>query len=254
MEKTITINSYLEDTGKTTIVANIATLLAASGKRIGLVEADIQSESLQHLFNLNPAHITYTFNDYLHGKCQAPQAAYEVTPPIHVSDTGGIYLLPASPQLDSIASILREGYHIELITDQLWELAEHLNLDILLLDPHALKTDQSLLSILSMAIADTLVAVLCLEQEHYQGTQVLLDVARTLEIPDITLVANQIKGAMHMQAIKARLEQTYQSDVLATLPYTDELASLNKDDLFVLHHPDHPTTTALARLAHTLLE
>jgi MinD-like ATPase involved in chromosome partitioning or flagellar assembly len=253
MEKTITINSYLEHAGKTTIAANVATILAASGKRIGLIEADIQAANLQQLFKLNPAAITYTFNDYLHGRCEAPRAAYEVTPPIRVARSGGIYLLPASPEPHNVASILREGYHIELITDQLWELAENLDLDILILDPHALKTDQSLLSILSMAIADMLIAVLCLDQDSYLGTQVLLDVARTLEVPNITLVANQITESVTHQAIKTRLEETYQGPVLGTIPYTEEIARLPHDNLFVVHYPDHPTTATLTQLANSLL-
>ena len=261
MVNIITVHSAREGTGKSTIVANIATLLAAAGQRVGIVDANLKDWSLHCHFNLGETQIQHTFNDYLIGLCDGNHAAYDVTPDLdtlrmHLASamvSGHILLVPASTHSNDLARVLREGYSIDLITDGLWELARQLRLDVLLIDTHAGLNEETLLSLLAIAIADVVLIVLRMDQRDYQGTGVTLDIARTLRVPQIHLVANQVLPAFDTTEARQRLEEVFHCPVAAILPHTEEMALLGNTGIFVLRYPTHPVTQTLQQLTRTVM-
>ena len=54
MTHCIAIHSYKGGTGKTTIAANIAALLAMSGKKVAILDLDIYAPSLHTYFKIAP--------------------------------------------------------------------------------------------------------------------------------------------------------------------------------------------------------
>jgi hypothetical protein len=54
------------------------------------------------------------------------------------------------------------------------------------------------------------------------------------------------------QEVKARVEQTYDCEVLAVLPHSDEMMTLASAGIFALRYPDHPVTRLLQQLAEDL--
>jgi septum site-determining protein MinD len=70
MSKIISIHSFRGGTGKSNTTANISTLLAAEGLRVGVIDTDIQSPGIHVLFGLDEDHMTHSLNDYLWGKCE----------------------------------------------------------------------------------------------------------------------------------------------------------------------------------------
>lgn len=261
MVSIITFQSAREGTGKSTIIANVATLLAATGRRVGVIDADLSTGNLHYLFALRAAAISHTFNDYLLGMCSALQVACDVTPRLqqlqaHIpgsAEPGKVFLLPASSNPRDFRRFLHQDYSIELITDGLLELTQQLSLDVLLIDTQSGLKDELLLALLSMAISDTLTIILRLDHGDYQGTGVLLDVARTLGIPEIQLVVNQIASMIDPARAQAQVEQTYHCPVLTVLPHAEELAILGSADLFVCCYPTHPLTEHFRSMALALL-
>jgi MinD-like ATPase involved in chromosome partitioning or flagellar assembly len=69
MAKIISIHSFRGGTGKSNSTANIASLLASDGLRVGIVDTDIQSPGIHVLFGMNEDDMQYSLNDYLWGKC-----------------------------------------------------------------------------------------------------------------------------------------------------------------------------------------
>lgn len=261
MVRIITFQSAREGTGKSTITANVAALLAAGGRRVGVVDAHISSGGLNGLFALPEAQIQHTLNDYLLGMCHASATVYDVTSrlgrldhgPDQLDMTGRLFLLPAGHNPRSMQRLLQEGYSIELITDGLLELAEQLELDALLVDPQAGLEDDLLLSFLSMAIADTLVIVLRVDQGDFQGTGVLIDIAYKLGIPQVRLMINQVATIMDLSAIASRIEQAYNCPVIGALPYVEAIMVRGGIDLFVVSQPEHPATARLRQLTAALI-
>jgi MinD-like ATPase involved in chromosome partitioning or flagellar assembly len=259
MVESIVFHSARPGAGKSMLVANIAALLAARGRQVGVVDTNLQEGDLTLFFGLPEALIGDTLNDFLLERCDGRTAAYDVTPALvglqgraTTRPGGRILLLPASPRPRDLAAVINTGFQIERMTDDLIDLAETLRLDTLLIDTHAGLQDETLLAALSLAVAQTLALVLRLDQNDYQGTGVTIDVARTLKVPHIVLVANQVAALFDPLNVKRELEQIYEDEVAALLPYSAELAALGSAGLFVLRYPDHPVTQLLDQLADAL--
>ncbi len=77
--KIISVHSFRGGTGKSNTTANLATLIAAQGKRVGVIDTDIASPGIHVLFRLDENVMNYSLNDHLYGKCRIEDAAYDVT-------------------------------------------------------------------------------------------------------------------------------------------------------------------------------
>jgi len=249
MATIISIHSFRGGTGKSNATANIAALLAAAGRRVGVVDTDIQSPGVHVLFGLDEDYLGYTLNDYLWGACPITQAAYDVTARLDGDSAGQLFLIPSSIKAGAIARVLREGYDVELLNDGFHSLISELSLDVLLIDTHPGLNEETLLSI---AISDALAIILRPDQQDYQGTSVTVEVARRLEVPRMVLLVNKVPAAFDAEAVKARVEVAYRCAVAAVLPHSDELMALASAGIFALRYPDHPVTTALTQVAMTL--
>jgi MinD-like ATPase involved in chromosome partitioning or flagellar assembly len=250
MATTISIHSFRGGTGKSNTVANVAALLAAAGRRVGVIDTDIQSPGIHVLFGLDEEHMSYALNDYLWGTCAITQAAYDVTARLEGGAAGQLFLIPSSIKAGAIARVLREGYDVGLLNDGFGSLIDDLGLDVLLIDTHPGLNEETLLSI---AISDALAIILRPDQQDYQGTSVTVEVARKLGVPRMVLVVNKVPAIFDPEAVKARVEDAYTCDVAAVLPHSDELMALASTGIFVLRYPDHPVTTALKQVAAPLV-
>lgn len=250
MSKIISIHSFRGGTGKSNTTANLAVLLAAQGQRVGVIDTDIQSPGIHVLFGLDEQSISYSLNDYLWGKCAIEQAAMDVTPPLGGATAGKLFLIPASIKAGEIARVLREGYDVSLLNDGLGQLVQALQLDVLLIDTHPGLNEETLLSI---ATSDALAIVLRPDQQDYQGTSVTVEVARKLRVPRMALIVNKVPHMFDTAQVKQRVEQTYNCQVAAVLPHSDEMMGLASGDIFVLRYPDHMITSAYKEVAATLM-
>jgi len=122
--KIVSIHSYRGGTGKSNLTANLAACLAAAGKRVAVVDTDIQSPGIHMLFGLEDTTERRTLNDYLWERCRVGETAVDVTPG-SIEDAGGrIWLVPSSLHAPEIASVLREGYNVGLMNDGLQDLID----------------------------------------------------------------------------------------------------------------------------------
>ena len=245
----VSVHSYRGGTGKSNTVANLATLLAAEGKRVGVIDTDIQSPGIHILFGLEEREIHHSLNDYLWGACQIKEAAYDVTARLG-NLAGAVFVIPSSMKAGDIAKVLREGYDVGLLRDGLHEALDALRLDILFIDTHPGLNEETLLSI---AISDTLIIILRPDQQDYQGTSVTVEVARKLDVPDLVLLVNKVHASVDASDVKKRVQDTYGAPVAAVLPHADEMMSLGSNGIFVLRYPDHPITAGLRQVARTLV-
>jgi septum site-determining protein MinD len=249
MAQTVSIHSFRGGTGKSNATANLATLLAIQGRRVGVIDTDIQSPGIHVLFGLHEEEMAHSLNDYLWGKCAIEQAAFDVTPRLEAEMEGRVFLIPSSLKAGEIARVLREGYDVSLLNDGFHQLFEKLNLDVLMIDTHPGLNEETLLSI---AISDVLVIIMRPDQQDYQGTSVTVEVARKLDVPNMMLIVNKVPAVFDEAEVKAQVEQTYSCEVAAVLPHSDEMMTLGSAGIFVLRYPDHPITTklkqALARI------
>jgi MinD-like ATPase involved in chromosome partitioning or flagellar assembly len=249
MANIISIHSFRGGTGKSNMTANITALLAAAGKRVGVVDTDIQSPGIHVILGLDQMQSGYTLNDFLWGNCTIEQTAHDVTANLGQSVPGAAYLIPSSIQADAIARILNDGFSVRKLVDGLHQIIDTLVLDVLLIDTHPGMNKETLLSI---AISDTLVLILRPDQQDYLGTHVTLEVARRLDLQRLLLVVNRVPEFYDFDAVQQRVETEYQCPVGAVLPHTDEMMALESQRIFALTYPDHPLSTRLRQLVAAL--
>ena len=249
MSKIVSVHSFRGGTGKSNTTANLATLFAMQGKRVGVVDTDIQSPGIHVLFGMDEDQMVHSLNDYLWGKCEITDTAVDVTANLKTPISGQVFLIPSSIKAGEIARVLREGYDVGLLNDGFQDLVEGLNLDVLLIDTHPGLNEETLLSI---AISDALVIIMRPDQQDYQGTGVTVDIARKLGVPELYLVVNKVPQMFDIGEVKARVERTYNCDVAAVLPHSDEMMILASAGIFSLHYPDHPVAHKYKQLVERL--
>lgn len=247
MAQIVSVHSYRGGTGKSNITANLAVSLTLQGKRVGLVDTDLQSPGVHILFGLGESGIQHTLNDYLWGRCAIKAATYDVSSIFADKDQAGqLYLLPSSLKTEDITRVLCEGYDVERLQTGFYEIAEQLNLDYLLVDTHPGLNEETLLTI---GISNTLILILRPDQQDYLGTAVVLDVAESLDAPRILLVINKILPELEPEALRKNAEEAYQKTVAGLLPLATEMMRLGSQGIFCLHYPDHPVAQEIQRLA-----
>jgi MinD-like ATPase involved in chromosome partitioning or flagellar assembly len=246
----ISVHSFRGGTGKSNTTANLATLLAMEGKRVGIVDTDIQSPGIHVIFSLDTKEMVHSLNDYLWGECRIDEAAKDVTNKVGVDIKGKIFLIPSSMNPGEIARVLREGYDIDLLNDGFRSIIHSLKLDFLLIDTHPGLNEETLLSI---AISNTLVIIMRPDNQDYEGTAVTVDVAKKLEVPRILLVVNKIPQVYDLEDVRKKVEHLYDCKVAALLPHSDDMMALASKGIFSVEYPDHPVALGYKSLVAQIL-
>lgn len=251
MAKIVAVHSFRGGTGKSNITANVATTIAATGRRVGIVDTDIQSPGIHVLFGMDEQPPEQTLNHYLWGNCAIADAAYDVSPEAVKQASGALFLVPSSSQAGDISRILREGYDVRSLRNGLRELVQSLDLDFLFVDTHPGLNEETLLSI---ALSSFLILILRPDRQDFQGTAVTIDLAQKLKVPKILLVINRVLQQSNRTEVRHQVEAKYDIPVAGVLPNSDEMMQLASGGLFCLSYPNHVLTEELRQIAQQVAE
>ena len=258
MGKIVSIHSFRGGTGKSNTTANLAAQAALAGKRVGVVDTDIQSPGIHVLFGLDEKSMGRTLNDFLHGQCEITEVAF----PIGENATGAkgrsqlagrnLWLIPSSIRGREISRVLREGYDVNRLNEGLQNLITQMPLDYLFIDTHPGLNEETLLSI---AISDILLIILRPDQQDFQGTAVTVDIARSLDVTNLFLMVNKaVPNKYDYQDLMEQVEKTYHAPLTGILPLSFDMADNASTDLFSLAFPDHPWSKELRKVADAILK
>lgn len=256
MAQIISIHSFRGGTGKSNMTANLSVAVAQRGKRVGIVDTDIQSPGIHVIFGLDEDQFTHSLNDYLWGKCSVEETAYEVGSNlvdgqgVAAQISGKIHLVPSSIKAGEIAKVLRQGFDVGLLNDGFHDLIDALNLDFLFIDTHPGLNEETLLSI---AVSDAAIIVLRPDQQDFMGTAVTLEVARKLNVPDLMLVINKASQSFGRSSLERQVTERYDAPVAGLFYENDEMLRLASSGVFCLHYPDHAFSQEVQRVAQQLL-
>lgn len=244
------MHSFRGGTGKSSIAASLATALALQGRRVAVVDTDIQSPGIHILFGLAEDRMSPALNDFLWGRCSIEAAAHDVSADA-MRDAGGcVLLVPSSIKASEIARVLREGYDVARLNEGFQALIDRLQLDHLLIDTHPGLNDETLLSI---AVSDVLFLVLRPDRQDFQGTAVTAEVARRLGVPELRLVVNKYAPWLDRDALCRQVEATYGAPVAGMFAHSDEMLELQSGGVFALRYPEHEFSRGVVRMALGLL-
>jgi len=253
MSTVISVHSFRGGTGKSNTSANVAAQIAAAGKRVAIVDTDVQSPGVHVLFGFEDA-IEPNLNDYLWGKTAIANAAHDVTDQVaaltSVAPGGQLFLVPASVKPGDIARVLREGYDVGSLNDGFRDLARDLSLDYLIIDTHPGLNEETLLSI---TISDILLLILRPDRQDFQGTAVTVDVARRLEVPSLLLVLNMVPRGVDLDDLRDQMDAAYGAETAAILPMTENVVRNASGGLFSLSDPDSPWSEGIRTVVARVL-
>ncbi|MDF5708723.1 MAG: MinD/ParA family protein [Nostoc sp. S4] len=247
MAQIIAVHSFRGGTGKSNIIANIAATMALQGQRVGIIDTDIQSPGIHIIFGLKEDKMELALNDYLWGRCNIKDTAYDVTDTLishgNINTVkGSLYLIPSSIKATEISRVLREGYDVVRLNDGFQELIRSLKLDYLLIDTHPGLNEETLVSI---GISNVLLIILRPDSQDFQGTAVTVDVARKLKAAKILLVLNKVLPAFNFADLKQQVEKIYDVPVAGILPLSEDMVQLASKGLFCLRYSGHPITQTI---------
>lgn len=247
MPEVVLVHSFRGGTGKSNTTANLATTIAKTGKRVAVIDTDIQSPGIHILFGMEQVNPEATLNQYLWGNCSLEDAAHDVTP--NAID-GKVFLVPSSSDASDITRILQEGYDVRLLKKGFRNLMKSLELDYIFVDTHPGLNEETLLCI---AVANTLVVILRPDRQDFQGTAVMVDLARKLKVPKLLMVVNRVMQNSNRDVVQQQLEAKYEVPVVGVLPNCDEMMQLASNGLFSLQYPDHLLTQVYSQVASKVM-
>jgi MinD-like ATPase involved in chromosome partitioning or flagellar assembly len=243
----VSIHSFRGGTGKSNLTANLAGLLAKAGKRVGVIDTDIQSPGIHVILGLEDTErIKYSLNDYLWEKCSIDEAAYDVT--THIGDglSGKVYMIPSSIQAGEIARALKDGYEVRRLHQGIKDISESLSLDYLLIDTHPGLNEETLLS---FALSNVVLIVMRPDRQDYQGTSVTVKVANRLKVRRMAIVVNKAPTELDFGQLQKEVESAYNCAVAAILPHSSTMMMLGSEGIFSLRYPDHDLSRRYQQIA-----
>jgi len=258
MSLIVSIHSFRGGTGKSNITANLAAQAAMAGKRVGVIDTDINSPGIHVPFGLDDRSMGHTLNEFLRSECEIEDVAFAVGE--HVGEDSGrkklagkdLWLVPSSINSAEISQVLRDGYDIGKLNEGMQNMLKKFKLDYLFIDTHPGLNEETLLSI---AITDILIIVLRPDQQDFQGTAVTVDVALGLDVPNLYIVVNKaLTNRYDPDQIRQQAERIYNVPVAGVLPLSEDLVDLGSRDIFSLRDPGHPWSKELRNIAQVVLQ
>ncbi len=251
MGRIVSIHSYRGGTGKSNLTANLAWLLARRGRRVAVLDTDVQSPGVHMVLGFQRERLVYSLSDYLFGRCEIQDAAYDLTAGFDLRDRGGaLYLLPSSMTVESIVRIIADGYDAGRLNDHLKPLLQALRLDLLLVDTHPGLNRETMLT---TAVSDALIVVVRPDTQDFHGTAVLMEVAGRLNVPKVWVLLNKVPARLDAADVQRKVEAAFGHEVLANLPLDEDMIVLGSNGLFAQRHPDRQLVRALERAADRVL-
>ncbi len=242
----VTVHSYRGGTGKSTTAANAALLATAAGRRVAVVDTDIQSPGLHRFFGLGRFASCRSLADYLVGNCEIIDAVGSMP----AGESGGeLWIVPARSRINEVNEILTHGYDVGLLREGFDALIEELALDVVFLDTHSGMGNETAVAV---AVSTSLLVITRADHLTSEAGE-NISLARSLGDPVTSVVVNMVPEGMPVETVSEQAEHIYQSPVIATLPYCHEVAALGGDGLFALHNPEHEIVTAYQEMTAKVL-
>ena len=258
MTTIVSIHSFRGGTGKSNVTANLASQVALAGKRVAVIDTDINSPGIHVPFGLDEHSMGRTLNEYLRGDCSIEEVAYSIGE--HPGEAEGrrhlagknLWLVPSSINGDEISRVLKEGYDVGRLNEGMQTLRKSMALDYLFIDTHPGLNEETLLSV---AVSDILIIILRPDAQDFQGTAVTVDIARNLDVPNLYLVINKALLSRYApEQIRQEVESAYGAPVIGVLPLSEDMADLRSADIFSLSSPEHYWSKEIRHMAQKVLQ
>ena len=247
MGKIISIHSFRGGTGKSNITSNLSYSLAKKGKKVCVIDTDIQSPGIHVPLQLSN-YKGPTLNDFIFKNVDINDIAVDISDKFDLPKES-FYFVPSSLNTQDITRILKEGYDVSALAEAFAKIQHHLNIDYLLIDTHPGLNEETLLSI---AMSDVLFIVMRPDEQDFQGTSVTVDIARKLNVKKISIIVNMVAPSYNKTQIKKEVIKAFDCNVAEVLPHTYKLTELASNGLHYKLFPEEEWSLKINNIANRL--
>ena len=284
MVKTIAFHSYKGGTGKTTIAANLSTLLVSKGYNVLLVDMDVYAPSLHVYFNFKPEK---WMNNYLLDDLEFTDVIYDFTDIVndfYTSTLSGnkvglfsiVFSNPKKEEITSLDFQNRDSSKSQMLKKMLY-LREKTAPDVIY-DYIILDTSPGIRpwSINALAIADVIILSLKMDHIDIEGTKQMADDVYKSFInfgAKSYLLLNRIAGyctpsnlnkgliskpgrfeftLLEQSETMIELENYLKMDVVSTIPCYCDIQFERQEFVTVLKYPNHPFVGKMNELVNKI--
>lgn len=233
----LAVHSFKGGTGKSTITANLALSLAEQGKNVCVMDMDLAGPGIHVMFGVEEQDVRSTMTNVLLGETPILEAVVPLTDKLGLKK-GRLHFVPASYKIDDMLKLLRHGLEVKIFTSGLQELTDKLNLDYVLVDTHPGIEDDT---VLVMGSCNGLMIISRLDQQDLLGTAILARLATSLGKTSF-LLFNMIPPHLAENSlieISHNLSKKFGLNVLASLPFYDEILQSLSNGVFTHNLPKH---------------
>ena len=250
MTRSIAVHSYKGGTGKSTLIANVAVALALKGRRVGVMDMDLEGPGLHIFFDVDPDKLRFTVNDVLAGVAPIEAACVRMSEKFHLNG-GEIYYSPASVKVAEIMRTLKTGYELDTFEQAIRRIQEKYGLHYLFIDTHpGIQQD----TLLALGVCDHHLIVSRVDQQDIFGTGVLIEVSSTLDKP-AHLVLNMIPSRVREGEVlkfARSLGAHFAVDMAGWLPFSEEIIGSLSRSVLTLKLPRNPISMRFRELADSV--
>ncbi len=253
MSPLIAIHACRSGVGRSQVAGCLSLALAHQGQRVALIEAGLDragssgtyrqaaTTDLLRRFGLPPDYppcsLRLDWPEPAPWDAAIADLSYLLGGLPPSNRAGALYLLRSDPALNADAARLEP---------RLQALHQALQLDVLLL---ALAPDLHPASLTPLALSDGVLLVLTVDHRDFHATAVSAEVLRHLGAANVQLVLNGVPAALNTPQWQQQVEAAYEIPVAALLPWAENMALLNGQELFYLRWPAAPFSQAVQALA-----
>jgi septum site-determining protein MinD len=233
----LAVHSFKGGTGKSTITANLALSLAEQGKNVCVMDMDLAGPGIHVMFGVEEADVKWTMTNVLLGEAGILDAVVPLTDKLDLKN-GKLHFIPASYKVEEMLKLLRHGLEVKLFTSGLQQLTDKLGLDYVLVDTHPGIEDDT---VLVMGACNGLLIISRLDQQDLIGTAILAKLAASLGKTSF-LLFNMIPPHIaedSLREISSKLSRRFGFNVLASLPFYDEILQSLSRGVFIRNLPRH---------------
>ena len=250
MAKIVSVHAFRQGSGKENLVASVADLLAAQGARVGIIDTDLRAPSTHIRFNVDEMKPQKTWNDYLWREASIQDIAFPVTLVDEKPASGKIYLISTSDKVPSVLRILREGISSEQMKLGFLDFIQTFNLDVLLLNTGISMSQETMLS---LAVSNTFLVIVGLENQEYEDLGIALDIAQKLGVTETLCLINNAPVAYSVDEIHRQMKENYTCQIMGVIPHDAQLLALASRGVFSERYPEAELTKTYKKIAKSLL-